>query len=1144
MKMKPRRVERKHLDKKYKKLGWSRGRAKAKNGRYTKFLGRAAVMGLCLSMTAMSPMRILAETGAGLSWPDTGLLATGRNEADFGAATRSNAVDFNVAAQSNAVGFDAATQSNAVDFDVATQSNGIQGFGLRSVSTGDLWKNWVGDLSFLNGERGDGTEEEPYQISTKAHLMGLSELAARSMVIGEDEGDWPGDYTGAHFILTRNIDLGGMEWMPIGFYRDEADFFSGEVSPFEGYMHGNGKTVSNFRIYQPDWNMAGLFGAVKDSVIEDITVKPGYVLTANENAGILAGSVSDSEIRNVSVSGSLKTQGTVGGIAAAVSEGTIIENCMADHVSMDSGEERETFVGGIAGTAAESFIIDCTVNAGSSLNARIQGNGHVGGIVGFQNDTDIYNVHVMGTIGGAGSQAIGGVTGKYASGKMKVARFEGIIASSGMGSLAREGTFIGTHDTGFHFRFGTEAGADLAYLFADSEEKIAAGICGSGIPDDNAFTYEAYIGFWHDQDNFFTLVQGQNTRKETEQYFYEKLEEGVLHLIDTEDAVQGMLCTPDHFAPNSVGRPTRGYLVSVLQIDTAANVENYYDVATLTARGESAYSKELNKVQRGAVAAGDVVTVMTAPKNTESEKYQMDGVPTYTDETGDRVDMAYQTGGSYSFVMPEHDTEISAVYKKVAAEIRVVPEEFEFRVTQERSGDRKNPSIVTEVRDGAGKLLARYVNGALEKGTEVQDVTFHAVVDKNNDVADSRVAWSVDDGNLLILKRNPDEDSEGYTQLSASVELNLQADFFRDIMEAAEQEQRNQGYRYPIADTIYGNGTQGGLAVLTAKTRDAASFEGKPVMANCRIPVTFQIKDRTKTPVDTVQLSQENLKFTVTRVLTGNRRAPKEEWKVSAPQNVTATFVPENFDKRSVTWEISDPYVVQIDAGNYQYGGENTSDYKLASVRVVEPAKWMQDITAADDAAYEADRTVKREGKGIREAVLTVLAEDVLGNKETAACKVTVEFKTDDQTYYRSSGGSSGGSGGSSGSSGGSSGKSSGSASTITASTAIPAGVVTGGNWIFSGDGMWMYEHEGKRFANQWAYIFNPYATGEQETVSWFRFDENGKMMTGWYQDPSDGCWYYLHPVSDGSQGYMYTGHQVIDDVSYFFDSDGRMVTA
>ena len=1056
-------------------------------------LKKAALIGLCVSMTMGNLTQILAETRS----------ASGQNFEKI-----------------------VTTGSNALP---ATGSNGIENYALRSVKTGDLWKDWIGDLSFLNGERGNGTEEEPYQISTKAHLMGLSELAARGMFVDEDEGDWPGDYTGAHFILTRNIDLGGMEWMPIGFYCNETDFFTGNVTPFEGYFHGNGKTISNFRIYQPDWNLAGLFGAVKDSVIEDLTIKPGYVITADESAGILAGTVMSGVIRNITVSGSLKTQGNAGGIAAVISDGTVLENCTADHISLDSGEKRETYAGGIAGTASESLVVDCTVNAGSSLNARIQGDGYVGGIVGFQNDSDIYNVHVMGTIGGAGSQAIGGVTGKYASGKLKVARFEGTIANSGMGSLAREGTFIGTHDTGFHFRYGLESGADLAYLFADSEEKIAAGVCGSGISDDNVFTYDAQIGFWHGQDNYYTLVQGQNTKKETEQFFYEKLEEGVLHVIDTEDAVREMICTPDHFAPNSVGRPTRGYLVSVLQIDTAANKEHYYDVAVLTARGESAYSKEINKEARGAVAAGDVVTVITSPKNTESEKYQMEGVPTYTDEFGDREDMMYQTGGAYTFVMPAHDTEISAVYKKVAAEIRILPEEFTFKVIQERSGDRKNPSIVTEVRDHDGKLLARYVNGALEEGTKVQDVTFSAIVDKNNDVADSRVSWSVDDSDLLILKKNADEDSEGYTELSASLELNLQADFFKNILKEAERKQEETGYRYPITDTVYGNGVQGGLAVLTAKTRASSSFEGKPVMANCRIPVTFQIKDRTRTPIHDVQLSQDQLKFTVIRVLSGNRKTPKEELRITAPQIVTAVCVPDNFDKRSIQWELSDSGVVLLDAGAYEYGKENLSDYKRALISVKEDAQWMKDIIAADDAAYKADPTAKRNGTGSRNVVLTMTAEDVLGNREFDSCHVIVEFKTEDQTYYGSSG-SSGGSGGSSVSN-----------AKKKEAAKIPSGAVTGGTWILGKNGTWMYELGGNRFKNQWAYILNPYAVGEQERVSWFRFDENGKMLTGWFQDPADLAWYYLHPISDGSQGYMYTGEHLIDGITYFFDADGRM---
>ena len=170
----------------------------------------------------------------------------------------------------SAVNESAASSSNAelADNEVLTASeSNATAFSMRSLATGDLWKDWVGDLSFLSGDKGDGTEESPYQISTKAHLMGLSELTARGMVIGESEGTWPGDYNGAHFKLTKNIDLGGMDWVPIGFYRSEADLYAGDVHPFNGHFDGNGKTISNFRIYNRDWREVGLFGALEKAIV-------------------------------------------------------------------------------------------------------------------------------------------------------------------------------------------------------------------------------------------------------------------------------------------------------------------------------------------------------------------------------------------------------------------------------------------------------------------------------------------------------------------------------------------------------------------------------------------------------------------------------------------------------------------------------------------------------------------------------------------------------------------------------------------------------------------------------------------------------------------------------------------------------------
>ena len=71
------------------------------------------------------------------------------------------------------------------------------------------------------------------------------------------------------------------------------------------------------------------------------------------------------------------------------------------------------------------------------------------------------------------------------------------------------------------------------------------------------------------------------------------------------------------------------------------------------------------------------------------------------------------------------------------------------------------------------------------------------------------------------------------------------------------------------------------------------------------------------------------------------------------------------------------------------------------------------------------------------------------------------------------------------------------------------------------------------------AAVYNPYAnvSAGAQNFDWFRFDENGQMMTGWYQDPADKKTYYLNPVSDRTRGRMVTGWVVIDGKEYYFNS-------
>lgn len=858
-------------------------------------------------------------------------------------------------------------------------------------SLGDIWDSWSGKTSFefLSGSQGEGTEEKPYLIKNREQLMGLSELTAMGMTVPEAEGTkYAGDYSGCYFALGSNIDLQGVDWIPIGFYRDSTEKAGAVPSSFNGQFDGKGYTIKNLKLTSlAGYNNVGLFGSVTDAFIHDVTIIPdSSEIKGNDRTGVLAGYAEDSVIRNITIKNAyIKSTGISGGIAGEIN-GTVIENAVCDKLMIDTaGGTDVIYVGGIAGIASNSYIVDSEVSTGDGNTARIQGTGYIGGIVGYQNAAYIYNTHVSGTIGGYHSTAIGGITGRYAAGKLKVARFEGTIGNSQLGSLAREGTFIGTRQgaaTNFNYI------EDVAYLYADSESKISANVCGSEISDDNDYTYAAHVGYWHSGDLYYTLVQGGAKKNITDRYFYEELEDGILTVMDKESGD----FTLDHFAPNSLGRPVRGYLLTVNQIDTVANGQNFYDIATLEVRGSSQYSKAVDKEHRGAIAAGTTVSVTTAPKNTDTAKFQMEGAPTYTNGKGTKKSTAYSEGShAYTFSMPQEDIAVSAIYKKVAVSVKVDPETYSFAVTQTRTGNRKNPVKTTEIRSKEGKLIARYINGVLDQGTEVQPVSIKAIIDTNNDVADNRVKWSIDDPELITLARNDDEETDGYSAKSASLSVNLSSSFFTSIIQEAEKVQADGNFQYKIPNTIYGAGHQnGGVAVLTAQTRPAASFEGKPCTANSRINVTFQIIDNTLVATEGAALDKQALTYTVTRTLTGDRTAPAEKVTVTAPQSLTATFTPDFFSRDEVTWTSSDPAVVSV--------SQDAEAYREASVSALKDSAWIRNIMATDDGIRNNDKYAKISGSGSRDVTVTVNGKDQLGNQASASCQVTVKFVTNDQT--------------------------------------------------------------------------------------------------------------------------------------------------
>ena len=115
----------------------------------------------------------------------------------------------------------------------------------------------------------------------------------------------------------------------------------------------------------------------------------------------------------------------------------------------------------------------------------------------------------------------------------------------------------------------------------------------------------------------------------------------------------------------------------------------------------------------------------------------------------------------------------------------------------------------------------------------------------------------------------------------------------------------------------------------------------------------------------------------------------------------------------------------------------------------------------------------------------------------------------------------------SSGSSGGSSGGSGNSDSSSHAS-----------GWSNEGAKGWRYYDTNGTYArNAWRQV------NENGVMVWYHFGADGYMNTGWFLD-TDGSWYYLNPVSDGTKGAMKSGWltDALDGHRYYLDpKSGKM---
>ena len=205
----------------------------------------------------------------------------------------------------------------------------------------------------------------------------------------------------------------------------------------------------------------------------------------------------------------------------------------------------------------------------------------------------------------------------------------------------------------------------------------------------------------------------------------------------------------------------------------------------------------------------------------------------------------------------------------------------------------------------------------------------------------------------------------------------------------------------------------------------------------------------------------------------------------------------------------------------------DNNDYTMTSIGVIE--EWdnltLDGKRLVDGVDFDAKSGSTR---------LTIRSQTLKANNQVGTHTLSAEFrekgtgnlKRAAQNYRvgrKSSGGSSGG------------GHSSSGRATVRADY---GNIGADGAWVQDAKGWKCKAADGTWYTNCWKELTY------QNEKSWYRFDAQGYLVTGWYQD--NGTWYYMNPKSDGKLGKMMTGWQYINDIWYYFtenagDKQGAM---
>ncbi|MCR4646030.1 MAG: hypothetical protein K5695_11610 [Oscillospiraceae bacterium] len=276
----------------------------------------------------------------------------------------------------------------------------------RHDCSGSDWSIWDGSLSY-DWYFVDQNAKDMY-ISSAADLYGFTSLVVNG---------W--NFNGKTVHLTRDINLAGIEWTPIG----------NREHMFHGSFNGEGHSIIGLLITQKN-DFQGLFGVVQGGSIGNFSVKGSVsgddhvggvvgwfaeghlydiysevtLTTATDQyEGGIAGQNFDGKIEfcaNHGMVGGGEDTELAGGIAGETNAGSVIYGCYNDGFIYSSNDD---FVGGISG-ANNGGLVACCIN-----NGKVQGDDHVGGILSVSYCLACYNGGYV-----LGDEECGAITGDTA----------------------------------------------------------------------------------------------------------------------------------------------------------------------------------------------------------------------------------------------------------------------------------------------------------------------------------------------------------------------------------------------------------------------------------------------------------------------------------------------------------------------------------------------------------------------------------------------------------------------------------------------------------------------------------------------------------------------------------------------------------